>query len=142
MPYHISTISCSSKQPIDIIDITEDVRSALVATGLQEGTVTVLSRHTTACVNINEKESRLVQDMVTFLKRLVPRDGDYLHNLEPVDGRDNAHAHLLGLFMNSSETIPFSKGQLLLGEWQSIFLIELDGPRKERQVLVQISGQP
>jgi secondary thiamine-phosphate synthase enzyme len=141
MKYHISTITCPTNFPIDIIDITEQVRSELEATGLHEGTVTVLSRHTTACININEKEPRLVQDMTTFLKRLVPRDGDYLHNLEPIDGRDNAHSHLLGLFMNSSETIPFSEGRLLLGEWQSIFLIELDGPRTLRQVIVQIQGE-
>ncbi|HWQ25479.1 MAG TPA: secondary thiamine-phosphate synthase enzyme YjbQ [Chlorobaculum sp.] len=141
MKFHISTISCPTNLPIDIIDITEQVRSELETTGLREGTVTVLSRHTTACININEKEPRLVQDMTTFLKRLVPRDGDYLHNLEPVDGRDNAHSHLLGLFMNSSETIPFSEGRLLLGEWQSIFLIELDGPRTLRQVIVQIQGE-
>jgi secondary thiamine-phosphate synthase enzyme len=141
MQYHISTISRPTEKPIDILDITADVRAALEETGLRQGTVTVLSRHTTACVNINEQEPRLVQDMITFLKRLVPRDGDYLHNLEPIDGRDNAHSHLLGLFMNSTETIPFAEGRMLLGEWQSIFLIELDGPRKERQVLIQIQGE-
>ncbi|NTV02053.1 MAG: YjbQ family protein [Chlorobiaceae bacterium] len=141
MPFHVTTISRQTDKPIDIIDITAEVRSALEKTGLRQGTVTVLSRHTTACVNINEQEPRLVQDMVTFLKRLVPRDGDYLHNLEPIDGRDNAHSHLLGLFMSSTETIPFAEGHMLLGEWQSIFLIELDGPRKERQVLLQIQGE-
>ncbi len=140
MQFHSATITCQTTQPIDIIDITENVRSILDESGLRQGTVTVLSRHTTACVNINEREPHLVQDMVTFLKRLVPRDGDYLHNLNPIDGRDNAHAHLIGLFMNSSETIPFADGQLLLGQWQSIFLVELDGPRPERQVLVQIQG--
>ncbi len=141
MPYHLATISLPTEKPIEIVDITDNVRSALEKSGLRQGTVTVLSRHTTACININEREERLVQDMVTFLKRLVPRDGDYLHNLEPVDGRDNAHSHLLGLFMNSSETIPFADGRMLLGEWQSIFFIELDGPRNERQVLLQIQGE-
>lgn len=141
MPYHLFTISRETGSPIDIIDITGEVHAALEKSGLSQGTVTVISRHTTACININEREQRLVQDMVTFLKRFVPRDGDYLHNLEPVDGRDNAHSHLLGLFMSSTESIPFSEGKLLLGEWQSIFLVELDGPRKERQVLVQVHGE-
>lgn len=141
MPYHLFTISRETTSPIDIIDITEEVRASLARSGLSQGTVTVISRHTTACININEREQRLMQDMVTFLKRFVPRDGDYLHNLEPVDGRDNAHSHLLGLFMNSTESIPFSEGKLLLGEWQSIFLVELDGPRKERQVLLQVHGE-
>ena len=78
--------------------------------------------------------------METFIKRFAPKDGNYLHNLNPLDGRDNAHSHLIGLLMNTSETIPFSKGKLLLGKWQSLFFIELDGPRKERSILLQISG--
>lgn len=141
MPYRITTICCQTSRPIDIIDITAEVRAALEQTGFLQGTVTLLSRHTTACININEREPRLLQDMITFLKRLVPRDGDYLHNLETIDGRDNAHSHLLGLFMNSTENIPFAEGRMLLGEWQSIFFVELDGPRNERQVLVQIQGE-
>jgi secondary thiamine-phosphate synthase enzyme len=141
MPFHIATVSTPTLRPVDVIDITNEVRDALESSGFREGTVTILSRHSTAYVNINEKEPQLVQDMVTFLKRLVPKDGDYLHNINPIDGRDNAHSHLMGLFMNCSETIPFTDGKLLLGKWQSIFLIELDGPRPERNVLVQISGQ-
>ena len=82
----------------------------------------------------------LQRDMVKFLTDLVPRNGDYLHNRNPVDGRDNAHAHLMGLFMNATETVPISGGQLLLGGWQSIFFIELDGPRPKRQVLLQFLG--
>jgi secondary thiamine-phosphate synthase enzyme len=78
--------------------------------------------------------------MVTFLKRLVPRDGDYLHNLAPVDDRDNAHAHLIGLFMNASESIPVRDGELLLGGWQSVFFVELDGPRPRREVSLQFIG--
>jgi secondary thiamine-phosphate synthase enzyme len=134
------TINTRTAKPIEIIDITAEVTAALSDSGLDSGQATVISRHTTAFISINEKEERLLEDMETFLKRLVPRDGNYLHNLNPVDGRDNAHSHLLGLFMNSSETIPFSGGKLLLGQWQSIFFVELDGPRQERSILLQISG--
>ncbi len=141
MNFHIATIACQTNQPIDIIDITADVRLALEESGLQQGTVTLISRHTTACININEREERLQKDMTTWLKRFIPKDGDWLHNLETVDGRDNAHSHMLGLFMNSSETIPFSEGQLMLGEWQSIFFVELDGPRPKREVLMHIQGE-
>jgi secondary thiamine-phosphate synthase enzyme len=141
MNFHIATIACQTNQPIDIIDITADVRLALEESGLQQGTVTLISRHTTACININEREERLQKDMTTWLKRFIPKDGDWLHNLETVDGRDNAHSHLLGLFMNSSETIPFCEGQLMLGEWQSIFFVELDGPRPKREVLMHIQGE-
>ncbi|MEI7824486.1 MAG: secondary thiamine-phosphate synthase enzyme YjbQ [Chlorobiaceae bacterium] len=134
------TVKRRTAKPIEIIDITAEVSALLLSSGLERGQVTVISRHTTAFININEKEECLVDDMETYLKRLVPKDGNYRHNLNPIDGRHNAHSHLLGLFMNSSETIPFSEGKLLLGEWQSIFFVELDGPREERTVLVQISG--
>jgi len=101
----------------------------------------VTSLHTTARVNVNEREPQLQKDMVTYLKRLVPCDGDWLHNLAAVDGRDNAHSHLLGLFMNASETIPVTGGDLVLGSWQSIFFIELDGPRDRRGLELQILGR-
>jgi secondary thiamine-phosphate synthase enzyme len=134
------TIKVRTTKPIEIVDITAEVSPFLLSSGLDKGQVTVISRHTTAFININEKEERLLEDMETYLKRLVPKDGNYLHNISPVDGRHNAHSHLLGLFMNSSETIPFSEGKLMLGEWQSLFFVELDGPREERNVLLQITG--
>lgn len=140
MRFITTTISAATFRPVEILDITGEIRAALSASGFHEGTVTVISRHTTAFININEKEERLQEDMVTFLKRFVPRDGNYLHNISPIDGRDNAHSHLLGLFMNSSESIPFSGGNLLLGQWQSVFFVELDGPRPKREVLLQFSG--
>ncbi len=135
------TVKRRTTKPIQIIDITAEVSAALLYSGLERGQITLISRHTTAFININEKEDQLLEDMETYLKRLVPKDGNYLHNLNPIDGRHNAHSHLLGLFMNSSETIPFAEGKMLLGEWQSIFFIELDGPREERSILLQISGR-
>ncbi len=135
------TISRQTTQPITIIDITDEIKQFVEESGITQGQATIISQHTTAFVNINEQEPRLLEDMVTFLKRLVPRDGDYAHNIAPIDGRDNAHSHLMGLFMNTSETIPVQDNHLLLGEWQSIFLIELDGPRPKRNILLQISGK-
>ncbi len=133
-------IELETVEPIQIIDMTEQIRDWVASSGIKDGLLTLISLHTTARVNVNERESELQRDMVTHLKRMVPRDGDYLHNLAPVDGRDNAHAHLLGLFMNSSETIPLSGGELVLGGWQSIFFIELDGPRERRGLELQLLG--
>lgn len=127
--------------PIQVIDITERVQSLVETFGVRDGLLTLISPHTTARINLNEREEMLQQDMVAFLETLVPKDLDYLHNRDPVDDRPNAHAHLLGLSMNASETIPIADGRLLLGGWQSLFFIELDGPRPERQVNVQIIGE-
>ena len=134
-------IQLATSQPIQLIDITAEVRDWVAGSGIRDGLLTLISAHTTARININEREVQLERDMVTFLKRLVPRDGDYLHNLAPVDGRDNAHSHLLGLFMNASATIPVAAGDLVLGGWQSIFFIELDGPREQRQVQLHLMGE-
>ena len=114
MRYNINIITRQTTKPIEIIDISAEVADAVTSSGLDTGQVTVISQHTTAFININEKEERLLEDMETFLKRLVPKDGNYQHNLNPIDGRHNAHSHLLGLFMNSSETIPFSEGKIRL----------------------------
>ena len=137
----LDSITLVTTEPIQVVDITQQVRERLANSKLHNGLVTLISRHTTARVNLNEHELQLHRDMVTFLKRLVPRDGDYLHNLAPVDDRDNAHAHLLGLFMNASECIPVVDGELLLGSWQSVFFVELDGPREQRSVTLQFIGE-
>jgi len=141
MRYITQAVSFSTEHPIQIIDITQKVKDHAMQSGVANGLVTLISNHTTAYININEKEEMLLKDMTTYLKRLVPRDGDYLHNLNPIDGRDNAHSHLMGLFMNSSESIPLSEGKLMLGQWQSVFFIELDGPREKRSVTIQIIGE-
>ncbi|ACF14165.1 protein of unknown function UPF0047 [Chloroherpeton thalassium ATCC 35110] len=141
MQYIIQKISFPTTEPIEIVDITEKVKALVADCGITNGLVTLISNHTTAYININEREEMLLKDMATYLKRLVPRDGDYLHNLKPIDGRDNAHAHLMGLFMNTSESIPLSAGKFILGEWQSVFFIELDGPREKRSVTIQIIGE-
>uniref|UniRef100_Q07UK2 YjbQ family protein n=1 Tax=Rhodopseudomonas palustris (strain BisA53) TaxID=316055 RepID=Q07UK2_RHOP5 len=134
-------IELPTTAPIQIIDVTAQVRDWVATTGIKDGLLTVSSLHTTARINVNERETKLEADMITFLKRFVPRDGDYAHNLDPIDGRDNAHSHLLGLLMNSAETIPVAGGVMVLGEWQSIFFIELDGPRERRGIELQLMGQ-
>jgi secondary thiamine-phosphate synthase enzyme len=133
-------IEFETVDPIQILDITDRIRNWVAGGDISDGLLTVISAHTTARVNVNEREPQLQRDMVTFLKRLVPRDGDYLHNLAPIDGRDNAHSHLLGLFMNTTETIPVANHELMLGQWQSIFFIELDGPRPRRGLDLQLLG--
>lgn len=137
----IETLHLETTEPIQLLDITEQVRTAVAASGLRNGLVALLSRHTTAYLSLNERETELQRDMVAFLKRFVPRDGDYRHNVAPVDDRDNAHSHLLGLLMNASESIPVADGELLLGGWQSVFFVELDGPRPKRSVTVQMLGE-
>lgn len=125
-------------RPIELLDITETVRAWVRESDVTHGLLTVMSPHTTARITINERERELQQDMIRWLDQLAPATAPYGHNQAPVDDRLNAHAHLLGLFMNASETIPVTDGELELGGWQSLFFVELDGPREHREVLLHL----
>jgi secondary thiamine-phosphate synthase enzyme len=135
----------ASRAP-EFIDITDDVREILARSGIQEGTVVVFSRHTTAAIKINEDEPLLLRDMAHFLERTAPAEGNYRHNDFFIrtanmtqDECPNGHAHCQHLVLGASEWIPVSDGELLLGRWQRVFLVELDRPR-EREVVVQVQG--
>jgi secondary thiamine-phosphate synthase enzyme len=130
---------------IALHDITAEINNCVSQSGITEGFVTVTSQHTTTALSINENEQRLVSDVKDFLHRLIPPDDKYLHNdIEardcPPDEPENAHAHLAAMLLGSSEVIHISQGDLVLGQWQSVMLYELDGPRN-RKVSVQVYGE-
>ena len=130
----------------EFIDITEDVSRIVADSGVRFGQATVFSTHTTAAIKVNENEPLLLQDMARILHEIAPRHADYEHNdfsrrtvnLEEEECA-NGHAHCQHLFLSTSETIPIADGQLATGQWQRIFLVELDQPR-ERRVLVNVVG--
>ena len=140
------TLSLESRKAPEFIDITEQVREYVKESGVQTGCVIVFSKHTTAAIKINENEPLLLQDMEKFLERLAARNTYYQHNDFAIrtvnmteDECPNGHAHCQHLLMGTSETIPIINGTLPFGQWQRIFMVELDRPRP-RQVLIQIMG--
>lgn len=133
-------LTLTTTAPIEFHDLTQTVQDWVRAAGVREGLLTVTSPHTTARITRNELDPALQRDMVRFLESLAPATGDYEHNLATVDDRLNAHAHLLGLFMPASESIPVADGELMLGGWQALFFVELDGPRPRREVHLQLMG--
>jgi thiamine phosphate synthase YjbQ (UPF0047 family) len=181
--YHQVTIPTSQlgppRQAVSVEDLTPVINQLLVSSRLKSGTVTVISRHTTTAITINERESRLARDMEAFFWRLAPPDDRsaaspavpgtrYRHN--DIDQRPesaaeaercqengwditdpavlqawrdqepiNAHSHLISMLLGSSESIPVVEGAMVIGQWQSILLVDLDGPR-DRTVGVQLTG--
>lgn len=107
---------------IDVVDVTDRVAEA-IPTG-HSGDCTVFVRHTTAGIVVNEAEDRLERDVRSFLDELVPDEG-WAH--DELDG--NADAHLRAMLLGPSETLPVVNGALDLGRWQSILLVDCDGPR-------------
>jgi secondary thiamine-phosphate synthase enzyme len=127
-------------------DITDEVNAIVAESGVTHGQVTVFSCHTTAAIRINENEPLLLRDMARTLRQIAPSNAYYEHNdfgrrtvnMNP-DECANGHAHCQHLFLSTSETIPVLDGATTLGQYQRIFLIELDHPRM-RQVLVTVVG--
>ncbi len=189
--YHQVDVPSSEENPvprqaISVEDLTPTLQKLLEESGMKDGLLTVISRHTTTSLTINEWESRLAEDIAQSMLQLVPPDErssspasqagvTYKHNdihLRPfgesnnvnseearrcrengwdVDDpkqlqawRDqepiNAHSHLLSILAGSgSESIPVVDGNMVLGQWQSVLLLDLDGPR-DRTVGVQLMG--
>ena len=196
-------------QEITVVDLMPYIHERLRETGLHDGTVTVISRHTTTAITMcawtastnvlattigsiipsegtrhdsrwcsNEWESRLARDLRTWLLQIAPPDDRssigaganvrYEHNdiderPESEDERQrcldngwdvddprclerwrdqepiNAHSHLAAMLLGSSESIPVTSGEMVLGQWQSVMLVDVDGPR-ERKVGLQVFG--
>lgn len=146
MKIHKKTIEQESRSQIEFIDITHEVDEIVKESKIQNGQVLVFSGHTTAGIAINENESLLLQDFQRLLYRLVPIEERYSHDLFELkrttrsDGRSNGHSHCKNLLIGASETVPVENGKMLLGELQSVFLVEMDGGRK-RSVVVQVMGE-
>jgi thiamine phosphate synthase YjbQ (UPF0047 family) len=181
--YHQVTIATTQEGPprqaISVEDLTPALVELLKKSGMRNGVVNVISRHTTTAITINERESRLAQDMAEYFLQLAPPDERsssesskqgvrYKHNdiderpdspeeaqrcrdngwdidneVELQKWRDqepiNAHSHLLAMLLGSSESIPVVNGTMVIGQWQSVLLVDLDGPR-DRTVGIQFLG--
>lgn len=134
MPLQSHTLTFKTDHPLEIRDLSTEVKEFVTRHPPQDGLLIVASLHTTVGVVMNERCEELQKDMVEFLKKWAPPESDYRHNRVAVDGRPNAHSHLLSLVIPSQVTIVVSQGRLQMGPWQSIFAVELDGPRPERKI--------
>lgn len=122
---------------LQFVDLTDALGKVLRGWGLRDGLLNVQSLHTTAAVVVNENEPLLLEDMKRTLERCAPAGAGYGHddfdlrtvNLEPFESA-NGHAHCKALFLRASETLNVVDGELRLGRWQRVFLLELDGGRE------------
>ena len=120
-------IILNTKKNFEIIDITSKINQEI---DIESGIANIFSKHSTSAIVVNENESGLLADLELMLSDLVSDKYSWLH--DRID--NNAKSHLKSFLLSSSETIPISNGKLDLGTWQSVFFIELDGPRKNRSV--------
>lgn len=120
----------------ELIDITGNVKRHVTESGVKNGICIVSTMHTTTAIVINENEQGLVEDILPILEKIIPKGAGYQH--DRID--NNADSHLKAVLLGNSESIPVRDGRLVLGTWQSVFLAELDGPRK-RNIDITVIGR-
>ena len=113
----------------EIIDITKEVKEAVIKSGVKNGIVTIFCPHSTASVIIFENsDPSLKRDLLEMLNSILPNK-EYTH--------DNAKAHLKAAFLRSNLTLIVDNANILLGKWQNIYLIDFDGGR-ERKIYIKV----
>jgi secondary thiamine-phosphate synthase enzyme len=138
MAFHGGMLRLSTEGDTDIVDLTEGVRRVVAQAPFDRGVVTVFVTGSTAAVTTMEFEPGGVRDLQDVLERLLPQGADYHHNRLNHD--TNAHAHLRAALVGPSESIPFAGGELALGTWQQIVLLDFDDRPRDRQVSVHVVG--
>lgn len=114
-----------------ILIITREVNNALQSLRASEGICTVVVPHTTCAISVNENaDPDVPRDLVKALRAAVP-------NVKFQHGEGNSDAHFLSMLIGSSLSWPYRNGELVLGTWQGVYFVELDGPR-ERKVQVYV----
>ncbi|TMC35734.1 MAG: hypothetical protein E6J28_11545, partial [Chloroflexi bacterium] len=141
-----SRLEFATTHATEFVDITQRIQEEVRRTGLRTGRVYLQSLHTTLGLAVNENEPLLLRDFEGLLERLAPAGAGYEHDDferrfditldEPVNG----HAHCRQLLLSAFATLLVEDGRVVLGRWQSVFAVELDGPR-HRQVAIQLDGE-
>jgi secondary thiamine-phosphate synthase enzyme len=144
---HTTTVQITTTQATQFIDLTDRLKALVAAADLRFGIVNVQTLHTTTAIIVNEHEPLLLADFQALLEVVAPGARRYEHddvhartvNVTERE-RPNGHAHCRAFLLPPSVCLNVTGGRLLLGRWQRVFLVELDGPR-EREVSVLIFGE-
>jgi secondary thiamine-phosphate synthase enzyme len=138
MKVYTEYINLNTRERYQIVNITPRVAAAVHKSGVKEGLCLVNSMHITSSVFINDNESGLHQDFLTWVEELAPYNiNKYKHNLT---GEDNGDAHLKRTIMGREVVVAITGGRLDFGPWETIFYGEFDGQRNKK-ILIKIIGE-
>jgi secondary thiamine-phosphate synthase enzyme len=132
-------IQIKSKGEMDIINITNQAMAAIGESNIKNGIITVFVSGSTAAVTTIEYEPGLIYDFPEMLSRVAPKDIQYKHDNTWHDG--NGHSHVRASLLGPSLTIPIVEGNMSLGTWQQLILLELDTRARNRNVILQLIGE-
>ena len=134
-------VKVQTQEREELHNMTQLVRDFVKSSGIRAGSVIISSLHTTSAIFINERQEALIHDVKAYLASAVSKDNYYRHNDPQWSDcdRHNADSHLRTLLLGMSLCLQIADGDLVLGEWQSVLMAELDGPR-ERSIRIQAMG--
>jgi secondary thiamine-phosphate synthase enzyme len=121
----MKTLTIATRKKDEIVDITDRVETAMRELNAENGVCTIFVAHTTCALTTADLDPGTDRDLLDALRRLLPSIS-YRHPHDPAHAPD----HLLSSIIGASLSIPFTNGGLLLGTWQRVILLELDGPRQ------------
>jgi secondary thiamine-phosphate synthase enzyme len=136
VPVHSGLLRLATEGHGQVVDLTDGVASVVRQSGASEAVAVVFGVGSTVAVTTMEYEPGGVKDLTDALERLLPTAGDYAHNRLNHD--TNSHAHQRASFIGPSETIPVVGGELTLGTWQQVVLLDFDDRPRERSVHVHV----
>ena len=138
MVSELKKFTVQTGKDISIVDITEEVRSAVESSGIESGVAVVFVSGSTASISTMEFEPGLLRDIPRVLERIAPLNADWEHHKTWHD--ENGASHILSNLVGPSLSVPFENKKLLLGTWQQVVLMDFDRPARSREVVVQIVG--
>ena len=133
------TLTFTTEGDFYALNITDQVRTALGKSGVKEGFILVYYQHTTGAVMIIEHEVGILVDLQDVLENIVPAAHEYKHHLRGYDS--NGAAHVRTALLNVSVIIPVTSGDLMMGSYQEIILVDMDPQGCSRKVVVQVVGE-
>ena len=140
------TIDVKTKETLDFVDITEFIEKFIKENKIKDGLVNVQILHTSAALIVNENEPLLIEDFKKNIEKTAARSESYKHdnlserNVNLCDNECiNGHSHCKAIHLLVNVTLNIISGELQLGQWQRVFLVELDRPRN-RKIQMQIIG--
>jgi len=129
----MKTLKFPTSHKTQLMDISAEVKEAVIKSGIKEGICVVFTPHTTGSVFLFENaDQNLRRDLLSALSTVIPSDAKYSHV------GSNAAAHLKSSRMGASVSIPVHDGRPMFGKWQGVFFGEFDGPRQEREVIIKV----
>ena len=129
----MKTLKFPTSHKTQLMDISAEVKEAVITSCVKEGICVVFTPHTTASVFLFENaDQNLRRDLLSALSKVIPSDVQYAHV------GSNAAAHLKSSRMGASVSIPVHEGRPMFGKWQGVFFGEFDGPRQEREVIIKV----